>query len=369
MQQSFQHVSVLKSQTIQCVMPSEKLINSLMLQKKQTLIFCDATLGGGGHAVELIQTFQREASLKKFKFILLGFDKDDFAIERSKTVLTEARNACANGFDFFLFHTSFANIDSILKEQFPGEKCHGFYADLGVSSFQLDDSLRGFSLSREGPIDMRMDNTQTLTAKDILLNYSQEQLEQLFFDYGEEPKARKLAKKIVMDRFSGELPLDTTASFACYVKKVLAYPDRSRVHPATRVFQALRIEVNQELSEIGQLVGNLPELMHPYGKAAFISFHSLEDRMIKKAMRNWQKGKTAAEQNEETDAYAHKSPFFMGFHELRESWGKEEPRGGIVPNAEECERNPRARSARLRCFEFLRPIEEMTTHDSASQKD
>lgn len=369
MQPSFQHISVLKSETIQSIMPSEKLINFLNLQNKQTFIFCDATLGGGGHAVELVQSFHREPTLKNFKLILIGFDKDNFAIERSRSILAEIKNAHSNFFDFFLFHTSFSNIDNILREHFPGEKCHGFYADLGVSSFQLDDGLRGFSLSREGPIDMRMDNTQSMTAKDILLNYSQEQLERLFFDYGEEPKARKLARKIVMDRSSEQLPLDTTASFALYVKQVLAYPERSRVHPATRVFQALRIEVNHELDEIEQLVGNLPELMHPYGKAAFISFHSLEDRMIKKAMRNWQKGKKSAELTEEAELYAHKSPFFMGFHEPRSGWGKEEPRGGIVPRVEECERNPRARSARLRCFEFQRSLEEITNHDQASQKN
>ena len=165
---------------------------------------------------------------------------------------------------------------------------------------------------------------------------------------------RDRAKAIVQDRKTEKLPLNSSTKLAQYIKRVLAYPN-SRIHPATRAFQAFRIEVNQELESIHALLQNIPLLMHAFSKAGFISFHSLEDRIIKHAMRNWQKGKKAHEK--QIDKKEFQIPLHMQLH-LEENqnngFGKEIPRGGIIASQEECQMNIRARSARLRCFEFSR---------------
>ena len=200
---------------------------------------------------------------------------------------------------------------------------HGFYADFGVSSPQLDNHERGFSFLKSGPLDMRMDTENHLTAAQILKTYSEEDLTKIFFEYGEEPKSRILARAIIYDRKANKPPIEDTLTFAEYVKKILKY-GYSRTHPATRIFQALRIEVNRELDAIQALLSLIPKIMHHHSKAGFISFHSLEDRLVKRSMRLWQ------------------------MQEL----GLEMPRGGITPSEEELKQNIRARSARLRIFDF-----------------
>jgi len=348
------HETVLKRETVESIAPCENLIKSLQKEGSHELLIVDATLGGAGHAEWLVKYFNEKRFFENWKIILIGIDRDAFAIQASQAKFSVLNSQISN-FNFHLYQENFSCVKDILKNDFSGKKVHGLYADFGVSSPQLDDWDRGFSFLKEDPVDMRMDKRQSITAQDILLTASEGELTQLFFDYGEEPKAKKLAKFIVMDRKLGNLPLESTKELADYFKKILAYPPNSRSHPATRAFQALRIAVNKELESIEQLLRDIPDIVHNFGKAAFISFHSLEDRLVKRAMRNWQKGQNAFESDKK---HTHtRLPLHIQLYleeNEKKGFGKENPRGGIVPSEEESRGNPRARSARLRCFEFER---------------
>lgn len=326
MTNNFHHISVLLNETIQAILPTKQLIEQLKIENCDTIYMIDATLGGAGHASSLVHAFFANESCKNFKLHLIGIDQDTNAIKVSTQKL-EALKKEYSRFNYNIFHANFDQLNNILSAFFAKKtanpKIHGLYADFGVSSPQIDTQERGFSFLHEGPLDMRMDQTNTLTAEKILCTYPEAELAQIFFEYGEEPKSRILAKAIVHDRKHEKLPIQNTKIFAEYLKKILKY-GFSRTHPATRVFQALRIEVNNELGAIQTLLQLVPNIMHNKGKSGFISFHSLEDRLVKRSMRLWQENK----------------------------FGKELPRGGIVPTKEEIENNPRARSARLRVFEF-----------------
>jgi len=352
MDKVFNHTTVLKKETIDNLLPSANLLAHLKANNIKELFFLDATLGGAGHALYLIDCFTKKEELKNYNLNLIAIDRDPEAIAYAQELLNAKKNELTS-FNFKIFHDNFMNSHELVKTHFPGQKFHGVYADLGVSSPQLDTSSRGFSFLQDGPVDMRMDGTQTLTAKEILLKYSEKELTKIFFDYGEEPKARKLAQAIVMDRLKEALPVNNIKELAAYIKRVLAYPPNSRTHPATRAFQALRIEVNSELESIETFLNHIPQFMQNFGKTAFISFHSLEDRLVKHAMRNWQKGKMAKEKSEE------KNDFNLPLHiqlylydNKKVGFGKENPRGGITPSEAELAINNRSRSARLRCFEF-----------------
>lgn len=351
----FKHFTVLKKETIQNILPTKNLLDIMNLKNETNLFIIDATLGGAGHAEYLIESVATRNDLKNFNLNLIAFDQDINALNFSKNKLIDFQKKY-HWFHFHLENENFKNIFKTISSKFPKQKIHGIYADFGVSSPQLDNGSRGFSINHEGPIDMRMNVDNTFTAKNILEDYSEEDLTRIFFDYGEEPKAKKLAKTIIHDRKIKKLPLNSTVDFANYIKKILAYSN-SRIHPATRVFQALRIEVNQELESIQELLKKLPMLMHPCSKAGFISFHSLEDRIVKHAMRNWQKGKNSEEKQIDKKEYV--IPLHLQLH-LEENqikgFGKEIPRGGIIASPEECKLNTRSRSARLRCFEFSSEI-------------
>lgn len=350
----FLHTTVLKSETIAHIIPTKKLINHLFQTNEKNLFFVDGTLGGGGHAVELIKNFAAQNFFKDFTLNLIAFDQDLAAIENASHKLNPLKDEFKN-LNIHIFHSNFSNLKNIVHEHFNGQKLHGIYADFGVSSPQLDWGDRGFSINHNGPLDMRMNTQSAFSAQNIINEYSEQKLTKIFFDYGEEPKARKLAKAIVEARKKNTLPLYSTSEFAQFIKKILAYP-MSRVHPATRTFQALRIEVNNEIGSIETLLQDIPSLIHPNGKAAFISFHSLEDRLVKHAMRNWQKGKQSKEKAEDP------KPYHIPLHLMRHmeenhkaGFGKESPRGGLTASESECKANPRSRSARLRCFEFALP--------------
>lgn len=350
--QSYIHTTVLKRETIESIIPTERLIKSLEDENCNEIIVVDGTLGGGGHAQYLVEHLSSNPLFQKFKLILVGIDRDSLAIEKSTGTLNSMKEKYRN-FEFFLYQENFSQVKTILDKNFPSQKIHGIYADLGVSSPQLDNRERGFSFLQEGPVDMRMDTSQELTAKEVLLTYSESELTRIFFDYGEEPKSRKLAKAIVMDRKLGSLPLENSKFLADYFRKILSYPPNSRIHPATRAFQALRIEVNRELESLEDLLQSVPSIMHDFGKASFISFHSLEDRLVKHAMRNWQKGKNAKGGDKKQVDFSLPLHIQVYLEENKNTgFGKENPRGGIVPSESECSQNPRARSARLRCFEF-----------------
>ncbi len=326
MTDNFHHISVLRDETVIHTLPTSQLIENLKKEKQNTIHVIDATLGGAGHACSFIQKFFENSLCKEFKLHFVGIDQDAVAIKTATKKLNALKKEHTN-LTITIFHANFDQLEELLassKKISKNAKIHALYADFGVSSPQLDTHERGFSLMHEGPLDMRMDQQSSLTAEKILLSYPEGELARIFYEYGEEPKSRILARAILKDRNENKLPTTNTKIFAEYVKRVLKY-GYSRSHPATRIFQALRIEVNNELRAIETLLNLTPTLMHQHSRAGFISFHSLEDRLVKRSMRTWQ----------------------------AEQYGKESPRGGIVPTQEELAKNIRARSARLRVFDFI----------------
>lgn len=234
---------------------SEEVMHVLAPEKGET--YLDVTAGYGGHAGLVL-----ERTLQPKGTVLV--DRDEQSIEH----LTErfAKDKVE------ILHCDFLTAAKQLNEQ--NERFDMILADLGVSSVHLDNASRGFSLKEDGPLDMRMDNRQPLTAADIVNTYPEEMLISLLKEYGEEPKARAVAKKIIAAR-----PLRTTHQLAKIVTQV--WPGYSKVHPATRTFQALRIAVNDELGLLKKVLPELVRLLNPGGRLAVISFHSLEDRIVK----------------------------------------------------------------------------------------
>jgi 16S rRNA (cytosine1402-N4)-methyltransferase len=323
----FIHETVLRHETVGALLPSAELLSELG-DTPYTIVDC--TLGGGGHSLALLQLLSSQVFTNRVR--LIGIDRDELALSAAKEKLLLARH---DNVTIEFIHNSFADGVATL----PPHSVHALCADFGVSSPQIDIANRGFSLRHDGPLDMRMNIQQERTARNFLETESERELFRIFRDYGEEPRAKKLASAVIEDRNKGTLPLDSTLGFAAWTERVLCYRG-SRVHPATRIFQALRIAVNDELGQIKTLLNLVPTLLSSHGRAAFISFHSLEDRLVKHEMRKWERGGREDDQ----------PPNFP--HLERQTWGRETPRGGVVSSAEELRNNPRAHSARLRVFCF-----------------
>jgi 16S rRNA (cytosine1402-N4)-methyltransferase len=266
-------------------------------------VFVDATLGGGGHAEKILEANPEN--------IVIGIDRDAQAIERTKKRLAEY------GDRVIYVHAPFSSIESIVAEH-AGGKVDGILADLGVSSDQIEDRDRGFSFMQDGPLDMRMDSTQQKASAALLLaEASEDEIENWLREYGEERFARKIANAIVVARRT--VPLLRTLQLADLVERNTRR-SKGKHHPATRTFQALRIAVNRELDEVKMLLEVAPSLLNEGGRLGVISFHSLEDGLVKNAIRN----------------EARSDGFINVFKK------------GILPSAHEVHRNPRSRSARLR---------------------
>lgn len=256
------------------VMLSEVLV---VLDPKPGQVVVDCTLGFAGHAADLLRRVGPEG-----KLIALDLDADNLA--RAEPKLAEV------GFPFELHHANFAGLPGVLA----GRQVDALIADLGMSSMQVDDRERGFSFMRDGPLDMRMDRTRGRTAAELLNSLSEAELTAAFRDLGDEPEAAKIAAAIVARRETK--PLERTVELRELIETtapvtVLRGPGRpparkQRMLPTTRVFQALRILVNRELANLTQLLRVLPHMLKPGGTAAFISFHSGEDRLIKAAFRD-----------------------------------------------------------------------------------
>jgi 16S rRNA (cytosine1402-N4)-methyltransferase len=260
--------------------------------------FIDATLGGGGHAGSILERTAPGGTL-------LGIDQDADALGLAR------QNLERFGPRVVFRHDNFLAIREIARRE-GFEQVDGIVADLGVSSMMLDQPGRGFSFRLDGPLDMRMDQSQGETAADLVNHAGERELADLIYTYGEERRSRQIAHSIVRSR-----PHYTTRSLARAVE--LAMPGRTgRIHPATRTFMALRLVVNRELESLETFVKACPELLRPGGRLAVISFHSLEDRIVK--------------------------------HTLR-SVGRVLTKKVVRPDAGECQHNPRARSARLRAME------------------
>jgi len=284
------------------------------LQVKPGGRYIDATVGGGGHARGILKASAPDGEL-------LGIDADPMAIALATEQLAEF------GKRVTLVQGNFAELEDIALERgiYPVD---GLLFDLGLSSIQLGAVERGFSFQLDGPLDMRFDPRQTLTAADLVNSLSAKELEDILSRYGEEPQARRIARAIVKER-----PLHTTGELAALVERTVGR--RRRIHPATRVFQALRIAVNAELECLAKALPQALRLLKPGGRLAVISFHSLEDRLVKEFFRK-----------EARDCLCPpEAPVCTCGHRASLGIVTKKP---IRPSAEEVAANPRSRSARLR---------------------
>jgi 16S rRNA (cytosine1402-N4)-methyltransferase len=284
----------------------------------------DGTLGGGGHAFALLAASSPNGWL-------YGCDRDGAAVEAATQRLNEA------GFEGH-FEIRRGNY-SEMAEWIPPASCDGVLLDLGVSSLQLDDAARGFSFQNDGPLDMRMDMRQQLTAAEAVNSWSEAELARVFWEYGDEPQSRRFARAIAQDRQGRRF--ETTGQLAGLIERLAPRHGRKK-HPATRVFQALRMAVNDESRFLKSGLAAACSLLQPGGRLAVITFHSLEDRMVKEFGR------------ERTREYTF--PGEVDVPELRQPRVPElrwVQRKAILPGETELAENPRARSAQLRVLEKL----------------
>jgi 16S rRNA (cytosine1402-N4)-methyltransferase len=297
-------------------------------------IVIDCTVGGGGHTELLANKVGPSGRV-------IGLDRDVSALEIARSRLDSASLLPR----VELVHAAFSEVGKVIKERGLHGQIRGILADIGVSSMHLDTGVRGFSFQSEGPLDMRMDSSQKLTAADLLNSESEEELSRIFRDYGEEPKARQLARKIVSTRV--ETPFSSTLQLANFVKNNLHYPTHSRKHPATRVFQALRIAVNDELGELRQLLQDGLDALCPGGRLAIISFHSLEDRIVKETFVDFSGKNKAKAIPKGLPIDADRMALLTN---AKAQIIKPFP---ISPSQEEIMHNPRARSAKLRVLQKI----------------
>ena len=299
-------------------------VEALKLGPGMTVV--DGTLGGGGHAEAILERISPGGRL-------IGIDKDEYALERSKKRLS----VYADNVEFV--HGDFKGIKAIL-ERLDIEGIDGAVLDLGVSSFQLDQCERGFSYNQESRLDMRMNKKDKTCAADIVNSYAQQDLERIFRDYGEERWALRIAQFIVRER--AVRPIETTTDLVTVIKKAVPAGARKEgAHPARRVFQAIRIEVNGELAAISTALEDFASVINSGGRLAVISFHSLEDRIVKQEFRRM--ADPCECPKEFPVCVCGKVPL-----------GKVVTRKPILPSGAEIENNRRSRSAKLRVFEVRR---------------
>jgi 16S rRNA (cytosine1402-N4)-methyltransferase len=288
-------------------------------------VYVDCTVGGGGHAEAILRSTAPDG-------MLIGIDTDEEALEEAAKRLAPFKNRTT------LVKGNFADIDTILAEM-KIKKANGILLDLGVSSHQLDTADRGFSFTLDAPLDMRMDRSRGRSAYDLIQTLSEDELERLIRKYGEERMARRVARSIVENR--NFAPIRTTADLAAVVIKAMPRDNaRQRIHPATRTFQALRIAVNDELAGLHRAIAGGMERLGQGGRFSVISFHSLEDRIVKNAFRIGEKGCFCP-------------PDLPVCACGRTPTLKVVTRKPIVPGAAELSSNPRARSAKLRTAERI----------------
>jgi 16S rRNA (cytosine1402-N4)-methyltransferase len=274
--------------------------------------YIDATVGLGGHSYEIAKRLGAPGHL-------IGLDKDPAALEIAREKLEGSAGVSTANPDWpkvTLLHRSFAEVG----ERFGKNSADGLLADIGVSSSQLNDAARGFSFQAEGPLDMRMDPRSERTAEQVVNHLDERELADVIYEFGEERRSRRIARAIVRSR-----PIRSTAHLADVILAA-ARPmnsEQRRIHPATRTFQALRIFVNRELDDLRALLEAAPRVLKPGGRVVVISFHSLEDRIVKDAFREG----------------------------ASQSWFRLLTKKPVTATEEESDRNPRARSAKLRAAE------------------
>lgn len=292
------------------------------LDIKEDGIYVDCTLGYAGHSKEILKRITRGC--------LFAFDQDDEAINYSTNILKEIGN------NFEIINTNFVNLKKALKER-NINGVDGILFDLGVSSPQLDEKERGFSYHQDAILDMRMDKSNKLDAREVVNNYSEEDLAHIFFKYGEEKYARSIAKKIVEYRKTKKI--DTTLELVEIIKSAVPEKYKRNTHPAKKVFQAIRIEVNKELNVFEIALKDAIELLNKDGRICVITFHSLEDRICKQIFKEYS----------EIDSKVKGLPVIPEeFKPKLKLIGK-----AIKPSKKELEENNRSRSAKLRIAQKL----------------
>lgn len=308
----FKHISVLLNESVDA------------LCVKKDGIYADGTLGGGGHSEKILEKLGKDG-------MLIGIDQDIEAIGAAKKRLERFSNVIYE-------NTNFKNIKQIL------EKNHicaidGAVLDLGVSSYQLDNAERGFSYIADAALDMRMDKTSPVSAYDVVNTYQEEELSKIFFEYGEEKFSKKIAKEIVIRRKNKNI--ETTLELSDLIKDIIPQKFIQKgSHPAKRVFQAIRIEVNGELRILEDAINDFFDCLKSGGRLAVISFHSLEDRIVKNAFLNLSKGCICPKD----------FPVCVCNNKPK---GKIITRKPVLPGDEEINMNKRAKSSKLRIIEKL----------------
>ena len=307
----FKHKSVLLNETIDG------------LNIKPDGIYVDGTLGGGGHAYEVCRRLGEKGSI-------IGIDQDAAAIEAASARLKDF------GEKVTIVRSNYCDMKSKLHE-LGIDKVDGIVLDLGVSSYQLDTAERGFSYREDAPLDMRMDTRQKMTARDIVNDYTEADLYRVIRDYGEDKFAKNIAKHIVQAR--AVKPVETTAELSEIIRASIPMKFQKKSgHPAKRTFQAIRIELNRELDVLRDSLDDMIDLLNPGGRLCIITFHSLEDRIVKSAFRK----------NENPCSCPPDFPVCVCGKKSKGSIITKKP---ILPSEEELEYNSRSKSAKLRIFE------------------
>ena len=307
---AFSHYSVLLEETIE------------NLNIKADGIYVDGTLGGGGHSLEIAKRLSGKGHL-------FGIDQDDAAIEAAEERLKPYSHRVT------LIRSNYCNMKRLLAEQ-GIMKVDGIVLDLGVSSYQLDTEERGFSYRFDTALDMRMDRRQSLTARDIVNDYSEQELYRIIRDYGEDKFAKNIAKHIVQAREKS--PVETTGQLNEIIKAAIPAKMRQNGHPSKRTFQAIRIECNRELEVLRDSLEDMLALLGGGGRLCIITFHSLEDRIVKSAFKQ-----------EENPCIC--PPEFPVCVCGRKPGGRVVTKKAILPTEEELSQNSRSKSAKLRVFE------------------
>lgn len=307
----FKHRSVLLEETV----------NGLNIRPDG--IYVDGTLGGGGHAYEICRRLGDKGSI-------IGIDQDEAAIEAAGIRLKDF------GEKVTIVRSNYCEMKSVLQG-LGIDKVDGIVLDLGVSSYQLDTAERGFSYREDAPLDMRMDRRQTMTARDIVNDYSEKDLYRVIRDYGEDKFARNIAKHIVIER--EKRSIETTGQLTEIIRGAIPMKFQKKSgHPAKRTFQAIRIELNRELDVLKNSLDDMIDLLNPGGRLCIITFHSLEDRIVKSAFKK----------NEDPCTCPKDFPVCVCG---KVSKGSILTRKPILPGPEEMEENSRSKSAKLRIFE------------------
>ncbi len=306
----FKHVSVLLDETIDG------------LNINPDGIYVDGTLGGGGHSYQICKRLSSKGRL-------IGIDQDGDALEAARERLKEFEDKIT------LVRSNYCEIDTILQD-LGVTKVDGIILDLGVSSYQLDNLERGFSYKSDAPLDMRMDTRQNISAADVVNGYSEAELFRVIRDYGEDKFAKNIAKHIVIER--EKAPITTTQQLSEIVRGAIPMKFQKNGHPAKKTFQAIRIEVNHELTVLKDSLDTMIDCLNPGGRICIITFHSLEDRIVK----------TIFKRNENPCTCPPNFPVCVCGNIPK---GKVITRKPIIPTEEEIELNKRSKSSKLRIFE------------------